>query len=396
MNALEFSPRIFSVGVANPNMRTFDIVMHTDFGTTYNAYCVRGESKMALIETVHACKWDEYLENLSSVCDVSKVDYIVMNHTEPDHSGSLAKLLELAPQATVVATVAALRFLKAICNRDFKSITVKDGMTIDLGGKTLRFIVAPNLHWPDSMFTYVPENKVIFTCDFLGAHYCETRSLLSQMQHISEYEDAFRHYFECIFEPFKKFVLAGLSKMQPFEIEKVAVSHGPILDTGIAHAMELYKKWSTPETGGKFAVIAYVSAYGYTRMLADVARKELESKGFGVKIFDLTKTPAAEAAAAAMSADVFLLGSPTINRDALPNVWDFIAHLDAVNVAGKHAGVFGSYGWTGEAVPALASRLAFLKCKVAGEGFRANFKPSDGELEGMRAYASALADEAKK
>ena len=208
--------------------------------------------------------------------------------------------------------------------------------------------------------------------------------------------DLVKEYLACADEVVQGIVLAGLSKMQPFEIEKVAVSHGPILDTGIAHAMELYKKWSTPEAGGKLAVIAYVSAYGYTRMLADVARKELESKGFGVKIFDLTKTPAAEAAAAAMSADVFLLGSPTINRDALPNVWDFIAHLDAVNVAGKHAGVFGSYGWTGEAVPALASRLAFLKCKVAGEGFRANFKPSDEEFEGMRAYVSALADEVKK
>ncbi len=396
MPASEFSPQIFSIGVANPNLRLFDIVLHTEFGTTYNAYCVRGSEKIAVVETVHCSKWDEYLENLQSVCDPTAIDYIVMNHTEPDHSGSLIKLLEIAPQAVVVGTTAAIRFLKAICNRDFPNIVVTDGMTLDLGGKKLQFIVAPNLHWPDSMFTYVPENEVVFTCDFLGAHYCETRMLLSQMLYPEEYTKAFKAYFDCIFAPFKKFVLAGIQKLEPLKLQFVATSHGPILNTQIKENMTKYREWSSPLVStGKTAVVAYVSAYGYTRQLATIAVETLQSKGFLVQLFDLTQMCYTKAAEAASSANVFLVGTPTLNRDATPPIWKFLSSLDAYAIAGKPVGVFGSFGWSGEAVPAIVGRLSLMKCKVQGEGFKANFKPSDAEIEGMKSYVDSVAEMVK-
>lgn len=396
MSVLEFSSNIFSVGVANPNLRLFDIILHTEFGTTYNAYCVRGTQKIAVIETVHCAKWEEYLENLQSVCDPTAIDYIVMNHTEPDHSGSLIKLLEMAPQAVVVGTTAAIRFLKAICNRDFPNIVVTDGMTLDLGGKTLKFMVAPNLHWPDSMFTYIPENEVVFTCDFLGAHYCETRMLLSQMHYPEEYTKAFKAYFDCIFAPFKKFVLAGIQKLEPLKLQFVATSHGPILNTQIKENMAKYREWSSPVISAeKTAVIAYVSAYGYTKQLATIAVETLENKGFAVQLFDLTQSCHTEAAEAASRANLFLVGSPTINRDALPPIWAFLASLDAYAIIGKPVGVFGSFGWTGEAVPMIVNRLSLMKCKVQGEGFKANFKPSDAEIEGMKAYVDSVAEMVK-
>ncbi|MFA6835005.1 MAG: FprA family A-type flavoprotein [Fibrobacteraceae bacterium] len=394
MNALEISKGIFSVGVTNPDLRIFDIVIPTQFGSTYNAYLVKGEKALALIDTVHSEKSSEYLTDLQNVCDLSKVDYIVMNHTEPDHSGSLEKLLELAPNAKVVGTVAALKFLRAICNRDFPSITVKDGMVVDLGGKTLEFIVAPNLHWPDSMFTYVKENKLIFTCDFLGAHFCGA-PMLSEVLNLDDYKSSLKLYFDCIFAPFKKFVQNGLKKIDSLNLEFVCPSHGPILDTEICQTIETYHKWSEEKSVGNTAVIAYCSAYGYTKDLARVANDVLHAHGYTVHSFDLGVTPAPLAANAANEAKLFLIGSPTLNKDALPPVWYFIAHLSAITAPKKKVGVFGSYGWTGEAVPHIVDHLKQMKFNVQGEGFRVNFKPSANELEKMKAYVEALLSESK-
>ncbi len=388
--ALEISPGIFSVGASDPDMRTFDVVVPTAFGSSYNAYLVRGERATALVETVHEKKCEELLANIRTVCEVSTIDYIVMNHTEPDHSGSLLELLRLAPRAKVVASASALKFLGKITNSTFESIPATSSLRLDLGGKTLEFMIAPNLHWPDSMFTHVPENKALFTCDFLGAHYYEeNHPLFSKIVSMDNYNISLKVYFDCIFGPFKKFVQNGLQKIAPLDLSLVCPSHGPILDGGIQKVIDTYAQWSSRQEQPKYAVVAYASAYGYTRLLAETAESTLRENGFSVKLFDLGVTPPEIVAGEVNRASLVFLGSPTFNRDALLPVWELVAHLSVVANAGKKVGVFGSYGWSGEGVPLLVEHLRQKKFDVCGEGFRAVFKPSEEEISSMKEYVKS-------
>ena len=184
-----------------------------------------------LIDTVHPRYFDEYLENIRSVIDPAKIDYIVMNHNEPDHSGSLAKLLEAAPQIKVLASPAGKIYLGPITNKTDLTITaVKDGETLDIGGgKILKFIHAPFLHWPDSIFTWLAADKIAFMCDFLGCHYCEPRMFDHLVSYQKYFESAFKVYFDAIFGPFKPYVQKGLAKLNELDAEYVCTSHGPIL-----------------------------------------------------------------------------------------------------------------------------------------------------------------------
>ncbi len=186
------------MGVLDYDIRTFDIVMHTEFGTTYNSYFINAQKK-AIIEVAKEKFRESYFSKLRSLADPAEIEYIILDHTEPDHSGSLKILLDLAPSATVVGSGNAIRYLEDIVNIPFKSLVVKDGDTLDLGNKTLKFIGAPNLHWPDSIYTYLVEDKILFTCDSFGAHYC-TSDIFSEFT--DEYLGAYKYYFDVILKPF--------------------------------------------------------------------------------------------------------------------------------------------------------------------------------------------------
>lgn len=394
MSSKPLTDRICSVGVQNPALRVFDIIMNTEFGTTYNAYAVRGDTKTALIETVHLTFFDEYLENLAEVTDVTKVEYLVLNHTEPDHSGSVKKLLALNPTIKIVATNPGHKYLAAIVNTPYDAVVVKDGDTLDLGGVTLSFIPAPMLHWPDSMFTWCAEEKVLFSCDFLGAHYCEPRLLDTKVTYPEKYKKAFREYYDAIFSPFKPFVLAGLAKMDPLGAELICTSHGPVLTDSIAQRVEDYRAWSTPaakEAGPKTVAIVYVSAYGCTKCVAEELAKALEGNGVRAQLVHVLDTDLGAIKGIIENADGLLLGTPTINRDALKPIWDVTGVIDAIINKGKPAGVFGSYGWSGEGVPMIVERLKGLKLSVVGDGLRVNFVPNENELSAAREYAAAFA-----
>lgn len=383
-------PGIYAVGVLNPNLRIFDIIMRAQYGTSYNAYIVQGSEKTALIETVHGRFFDEYIKNIQMVTDISKIDYVVLNHTEPDHSGSLRKLIELGPNIQVVASMAGAKYLGAITNLELNTKIVKDGDTIDLGGKTLTFTPAPFLHWPDSMFTYIPQDKVLFSCDMFGTHYCEPRILDKYISYPHEYDDALKYYFDCIFGPFKPHVVSGMNKVANLETDIICPSHGPVLtEHSIKAVWDKYAAWSasSDKSGKKTVGIIYVSAYGCTGTLAQKAYDIATESGFDAQIFDVSYSDFEEVAALANTCDVLMFGSPTINRDALKPIWDVISSIDAVGCAGKHAAVFGSYGWSGEAVLMLTQRLSALKMKPFGDGFRVNFVPSDTEINAFETFA---------
>lgn len=399
MAAIKIKDGIYSVGVLNPNMRIFDVIMRTEFGTSYNAYLITGE-KNVLIDTVHTQFFDEYLENIRSVVDPAKIDYIIMNHNEPDHSGSLAKLLEVAPQIKVFASAAGKIYLGPITNRANLNVTaVKDGEIMDIGGgKTLKFINAPFLHWPDSIFTWMPSEKIVFTCDFLGCHYCEPRMFDNIVSYPKCFDSAFKVYFDAIFGPFKPYVQKGLAKLNELDAEYVCTSHGPILtkDGFLKTAKARYDQWSrTTSHAVKQVPIFYCSAYGNTGKLAEKIAEGIRSvlKDAKVDVYDINECDISELKAEMNDSDAFLLGSPTINKDAVPPVWAMACGIDAINCKGKPVSAFGSYGWSGEAVPGLVERLKALKMNVFEEGFRCRFVPSEAELSGAFEFGARFASQ---
>lgn len=398
MSAIKIKDNIYSVGVLNPNMRIFDVIMRTEYGTSYNAYLIRAE-KNVLIDTVHTRFFDEYIENISSVIDPSKIDYVIMNHNEPDHSGSLARLFEIAPQIKVITAPAGSIYLKNITNKPDLSIqTVKDGETLEIGdGKVLRFVNAPFLHWPDSMFTWLESDRVAFTCDFLGAHYCEPRMFDSHVSYPSKYNECVLGYYNAIFGPFKAYVLKGLEKLNALDADYVCTSHGPILTKGVSleKVKADYLRWSTPvKKEHKYIPLFYCSAYGNTEKLACQIAKGIreELPDATVEVLDINVNAYSELQYKINECDAFLLGTPTINKDAVQPVWKLATGIDAINAKGRHCSVFGSFGWSGEGVPMIVDRLKSLKLDVFESGYTCRFVPSDEECAGAYEFGKRFAD----
>lgn len=364
---------IYWIGVKDPDLKIFDIIMETKKGTTYNSYVINDE-KVAVVDTVKTGFYKEFKENLLSVIGDKNVDYIIVQHTELDHSGSLINLINDYPEAKIVGSKAAITYLKNILNRDFNYVEARE--EVNLGETTLKFITAPNLHWPDTIFTYVKERKLLFTCDFTGSHYCPKGEITSSLS--DDYFVEMKYYFDCIMGPFKKFVLMGLDKIKDLDIECIATSHGPVHVENIDQILNLYREWSTEEKiDDKKVEIFYISAYGNTEEMAKFLKKKVESKGYIADITEITSVPLEESIAKIEKAKGFMIGSPTINQDAVKPSWDLLSLVSPVINRGKAAMAFGSYGWSGEGIKMLTSRLKDLKLKAVEPGLSFCFVPSD-------------------
>lgn len=387
MKHLELKENIHWIGALDPNLRVFDIIMYTEFGTTYNSYLVEGSEKTAVIETVKIKFWDQYIEKLKSMTDLNKIDYIIVDHTEPDHVGSVERLLEFVPNATVVGSASAIRFLKAIANRDFKHMVVNTGDSISLGDKTLEFISAPFLHWPDSIYTYCPESKVLFTCDSFGSHYSLDDILISKLDNEPNYMKALKYYFDMIMGPFKSHMLNAIEKIEDKDFDMICPGHGPVLDENPRKVVELCREWSTEvnPNESKSIVIPYVSAYGYTEEMAKEIEKGIKDSdpSITVESYDMVTADLSTVMERIHWADGILLGSPTINSDALPPIWNIAMGLNPIVHGRKFAAAFGAYGWSGEAVPNLEARFKQARLRIM-PGLKVNFKPNTEEL--LKAY----------
>ncbi len=383
MEPFKLKDGLYWNGVLDSELRVFDIIMHTEFGTTYNSYILQGSEKTVLFETAKAKFMDDYIESVKSTVNIKDIDYIVVNHTEPDHAGSVEKLISLNPGITVIGTGTAIGFLKEIANCDFYSIAVKDGDEISLGDRTLQFMVLPNLHWPDSMYTYVKEDGVLFTCDSFGSHYSHSGILRSTVTDVEGYMRAARYYFDNIIGPYKNpYMDRALSRIEPLAISMICPGHGPVLDSHIDELISAYKEWcaAPPARENKLVVIPYVSAYGYTAQLAEKISEGIrESGNVDVHMYDMVTADAAQVSADIGAADGLLFGTPTIVGEALAPIWNLTTGMFASVHGGKLASAFGSYGWSGEGVPHIIERLKQLKMNVI-EGFRVRFKPSKTQL----------------
>ncbi|MBN1145301.1 MAG: FprA family A-type flavoprotein [Bacteroidales bacterium] len=381
------------IGILDRDIVTFDIVMETREGTTYNSYFINA-TKKAVIDTAKASFRETYLKKLRAVTDPAAIDYIVLNHTEPDHSGCVKYLLDLAPKAVVYGSRQAITYLQDMINRPFNFVYVKDGETLDLGNKTLRFISAPNLHWPDSIYTYLEEDKLLFTCDSFGAHFCR-EALFDDL--VGDYQESFKYYFDVILKPFSSFMLKAIEKIRPLEINAVCPGHGPILRSTWKEKIALSEKYAEQYIADSLCLdnsilITYVSAYGYTRQMAEaIALGVREVVDYKIHIVDIENMLLGELEELIVRSKSFLIGSPTINQNTLLPVYRMFALINPLRDRGKKAAAFGSYGWSGEAVKIIENQLKTLKLNVVMEGMSSKFSPGEQKHEQMISFGRSFA-----
>ena len=390
-NIIKVSEDVSWIGVVDNDLVSFDIVMETKFGTTYNSYFIDA-GKKAVIDTVKEAFWPEYREKLLSLTDPSEINYIICNHTEPDHSGSLSHLLELAPKATVVGSGQALTYLGEMLGKPFKSLKVKDGDVIDLGNMKLKIIGAPNLHWPDSIYTYLEEEALLFTCDSFGAHYADERMWDDE---IGDYNESFDYYFDVILKPYSKFMLKAIEKIRTLPIDIICPGHGPILRSSwkekIDRSAAIASCYINDTERKNRVLIAYVSAYGFTRKMALQLEEGLKRAGdLEVDVLDIENIMLGDLEEHVVKADGILVGSPTINQNTLLPVYKLFSVINPIRDKGKPAAAFGSFGWSGEAVGLIESHLKNLKLKVFPEGATARFLPSKEEEESLIRFGEAF------
>jgi flavorubredoxin len=389
---------IYWTGVRDPGLVSFDIVMETKYGTTYNSYLINADKK-AIIDTVKETYKDQFIDRIREIIDPATIDYIVCNHTEPDHSGSLQHLLSLAPNATVVGSGQALGYLQEMSSNSFRSLKVKDGDTIDLGNKTLEIIGAPNLHWPDSIYTYLKEDRLLFTCDSFGAHYCRDRIFDDE---VSDYLDAYKYYFDVILKPFSKFMLKAIEKTESLEIDMICPGHGPVLRSTWKEKVRLAKEYAVAylekiSSIDKYILITYISAYGYTREMAHSIAEGIRRSGFSnIDIVDIEYLPPEELDDKITCASAILIGSPTINNNTLLPVYKMFSLFKPMRDKGKAAASFGSYGWSGEAVGLIDSHLKNLKLNVLQDGLSIRFSPDAEQTRQLVQFGKSFGEKFKE
>lgn len=383
---------IYSVGVQNPDLQVFDIIMKTPRGTSYNAYLVKGTEKTALVETAKQGFLEDYLRNIEEIIPFGQVDHLIINHTEPDHAGIIPDLLKRNSKLQIIGSNSAITFVGQIINQPFNSRVVKAGDTLDLGGRELRFHPMPNLHWPDTMFTYDTLSKGVFTCDFLGAHYAFAPLLMSKIKDKADYFEGVEKYYDDIMSPFNQpFVTNGIKAIREMNPDFVFTGHGAVLDSDLDKVLAIYERLSAkPHKDGKSVAIVYVSAYGYTKTLARVIAEEIGKTVPEVTLIELDEHNKAQALQAIAQADGVLFGSPTFLGDTLQPIGELMAALHPYSLKGKLCSAFGSYGWSGEAVGNILCRLEQLKAKTI-EGVRARLRPSEEELTAAREFGARFA-----
>lgn len=350
---------VFSVGSKDFDRRLFDELVPLPDGTSYNAYLILGSEKTVLIDSVDPEKTHELLNHLDKL-NVQKIDYIVSNHAEQDHSGAIPAVLQKYPESKVVTNPRCKEFLEThlLINSD-KFITVEDREKLSLGNKTLEFIYTPWVHWPETMTTYLHEDKIMFTCDFFGSHLATSNLFVQNPPKVLE--DAKRYYSE-IMMPFRKFIRKNIEKLSAYDYKYIAPSHGPIYDNP-SLIVDAYNDWISDEVRN-IVLIPYVSMHGSTEVMANYLTDSLIDKGIRVKPFNLTKTDIGELAMALVDAATIILGTPTVLVGPHPATVYAATLVNELKPKVKFASIFGSFGWGGKAVDIITKNLSNLDIEL--------------------------------
>lgn len=356
---VEIKSNVHYVGVMDWDRRIFDSLIPLPEGTSYNSYIVRGSEKTALIDTVEPLKLHEFLVNLESL-GIEKIDYIITNHTEQDHSGSIRAMLLRNPEAKVVTNAKCVELSKDHLGIDEESfIVVADGDKLSLGDKTLEFLIAPWVHWPETQFTYLREDRVLFTCDFLGAHMATTRVLADG---ITEFYASAKRYYAEIMMPFRNNVVKHLDRLKGYDIDIVGPSHGPI-HMNPKPIMDAYREWSSDKVKNE-VLLPWVSMHGSTEKMVRHLTDHLVARGIHVKPFNLVVTDLGEIAMALVDAATLVIAASTVLVGPHPAAVNVTYLANALRPKTRFLSVIGSYGWGSRIVETLSGMIPNLKVEM--------------------------------
>jgi len=389
-NVTQISEGVHSVGVRDWNRRLFDALIPLPKGTTYNSYLITGENKKALIDTVNPGFEKELEEKIRKSTDPSKIDYVIMNHAEPDHAGSIPYMMSINGKAKLVTSIRGAKMAQTFYNvPQDRIIAVKDQETLSLGGKTLQFIEAPMLHWPETMFTYLRENKILFPCDFFGSH-------IANGVYDDEIEDLIVHaqrYWGEIMMPFRPMAQKALEKIGGFKIELIAPSHGPIYRNP-ERILNAYKKWANGETKQK-ATIVYVTMWNSTEKMIQPMIETLAAEGVEVALHNLTVADVGDVAKDLVDSKAIVLGAPTVLTGMHPLAVYATYLVKALRPPAKFAVVLSSYGWGGGALRHAQEILGPSKIEAVG-ALEVNGPPTEKDVAQIVEIGKNLAQKIKE
>lgn len=379
----ELKHNIFYLGSQDPDRKLFDQLIPLPDGTSYNVYLIEGSEKVALVDTVHPSKIDELISKLNKFG--RKVDYIISNHGEQDHSGAIPRVLELYPDVQIVTNAKCKALIQdMLLVAEDKFIEIKDNDTLSLGDKTIQFVMAPWVHWPDTMFSYVVEDKILFTGDFLGSHIAGEDLFVVDEQKI--YIGAKRYYAE-IMMPFRSHIKKHLQKISTLDVDMIAPSHGPVYQNP-EFILNAYQDWASDQVKNE-VLIAYVSMYESTKVMVEYFEKALLNKGINVKTCDLVETDIGEVAMDLVDPATVVVASPMVLAGLHPNAAYAAYLMNALRPKLKFASVIGSFGWGGNMVDQLKSMLTIVKPEfidpvlVKGYPKEEDFKRLDNLVESI-------------
>jgi flavorubredoxin len=376
----EMKEGIFWVGGVDWDIRNFHGYL-TQRGTTYNSYLIIDE-KVVLVDTVKHYLFDEMLARIKEIIDPSKIDYIVSNHVEMDHSGSITKILEYATNAKVITSNQGEKGLLRHFKKDLNFHVVKSGDTLNIGKRTLHFVHTPMVHWPDNMVTYIPEDKLLLSNDAFGQHIASSERFDDEVGWEILKEEAAKYYANIVL-PYGDQVKKALKALSGLEIDMICPSHGVIWRSLIPNILEEYTKWANHETENK-ALIVYDSMWGSTEKMAFKLKEGLEDAGIYVTIRNLKTNHISDVMTDVISTKMILIGSPTLNNGMLPSMGAFLTYMKGLRPRNRIGLSFGSYGWGGQAVGEIEAILKQLKWELPLQCTKIKFIPDGDELENMK------------
>jgi len=390
MKPREIRAGVYWVGAIDWDRRLFDALIPLPDGTSYNSYLIKGSEKAALIDTVDPTMPEVLINHLNQL-GIENLDYVIANHAEQDHSGSIPQVLERYPEAKVVVTAKCKDMLAALLLiPEKKFITVNDKETISLGDRTLEFIHAPWVHWPETMLTYLREEKILFPCDLFGSHLATTDLYVTDEGQV--YEAAKRYYAE-IMMPFRANIQRHLKKLNDYVIDIIAPSHGPLHDKP-EFILKAYHSWVFDEPKN-MVVLPYISMHGSTKKMVEYFVEALSQRGVAVKQFDLTVTDLGKLAMALVDAATVVIGTPTVLAGPHPNVAYAVFLANALRAKPRFVSIIGSYGWGGKTVEQLAGMIPNLKAEVL-EPVLSNGFPKEADFKALDNLAATIAQKHKE
>ncbi len=392
MEKIELKPNIFWVGGIDWDIRNFH-GYSTNRGTTYNAYLIIDE-KITLIDTVKPKFKGEMLSRIKEIINPKKIEYIVSNHVEMDHSGSLTEMTELCPNATIITSTRGEKGLKKHYKKNLNLKVVESGDTLNIGKRNLTFVHIPMVHWPDSMVTYIKEDKLLLSNDSFGQHIASSERFDNEVEWGILKEEAAKYYANIVM-PYGSQVEKALSTIENLDIKMIAPSHGIIWKNNINNIIKEYKKWSKHESENR-ALIIYDTMWGSTEKIAYSLREGINETGLNVSLRNLKTSHFSDIMSEIMTSKLILFGSPTLNNGLLPTMGGFLSYMKGLRPRNKIGFVFGSYGWGGQAVGEIEKIINDLSWEIPVKSVNINYIPDENDLKEIKNIGNTLGNYLKK